>query len=238
MSRNRTMEKTRENALQQQRQQRWDSSVYHRLFRGRSHITYESVPESFRFSFFSSFRLQTPMFFFSKHLKSFFCCKLHHLFLFCRCFCYCHWASGVGAFVCVSAFTTSITTTTTTATTTPSIAQKLLWLLFLLLLLLSSIWKWNECITHVISNSGPVRYVAPISRASMIDCNIREWLPSKSSAHWFNVDTATVTLRPIFMLVDVDWDVDVDVYVCDVLFIVCRRRCRCRHTRPLSHTLQ
>lgn len=55
--------------------------------------------------------------------------------------------------------------------------------------------------TYVISNSGPVRYVAPFSRASMIDCNIREWFPSKSKAHWLSVETATVTFRPIFVVV-------------------------------------
>lgn len=61
-------------------------------------------------------------------------------------------------------------------------------------------WMDENKKTHVISNSGPVRYVAPISRASMIDCNIREWFPSKSSAHWLSVDTATVTFRPIFVV--------------------------------------
>lgn len=55
--------------------------------------------------------------------------------------------------------------------------------------------------TYVISNSGPVRYVAPVSLASMIDCNIREWFPSKSKAHWLSVDTATVTFRPILFVV-------------------------------------
>lgn len=51
--------------------------------------------------------------------------------------------------------------------------------------------------TYVISNSGPVRYVAPNSRASLTDSNIRDRFPSKSKAHWFNVATATVT-KPIF----------------------------------------
>lgn len=51
--------------------------------------------------------------------------------------------------------------------------------------------------SYHISNSGPVRYVAPISRASIMDSRIRFMFPSKSNAHWFNVETATVTFRPI-----------------------------------------
>ena len=60
--------------------------------------------------------------------------------------------------------------------------------------------KWSSQLYPGISSSGPVRYLAPASRAFSMEATILSKLPSKSKAHWFKVQTAKVTLRPIFYL--------------------------------------
>lgn len=65
------------------------------------------------------------------------------------------------------------------------------------------IWKyeWNNAVLIInhISSSGPLRKLAPASLASWILWRILCRFPSKSRAHWFNVQTATVTLRPMVL---------------------------------------
>jgi hypothetical protein len=54
-----------------------------------------------------------------------------------------------------------------------------------------------ETQTNQISSSGPLLNLAPLCFASSMLRTIRLAFPSKSSAHWFRVHTATFARRPI-----------------------------------------